>query len=178
MAFVLDKFIVTFALSGVMDMEGAKTVEFLPVGADIASQRAQLDTDIAGWLTAFNNTNTRDTGVSNAWVTGYTVTEKWYETDNIPAFTMDDNILVEALVGATLEGGTDKASITIPAPTVDVFGGSYNNQAIDLEDAILEAYATLYSDGGGNCALSDGEQWQFPINLQYGRVKTRKAPRR
>lgn len=178
MAFALDKFIVTFALAGVMDMFGSKEVEFLPVGADIAEQRAQLDTDIGTWLTNFNTSNTRpSTGVSNAWVLGYTISEKWFEQDNIPGFSMDDNILTEVLIGATLEGGTDKASITIPAPTDIVFGGSYNSNSVALDATELETYATQFTDGGGNAALSDGEQWQNPINLQYGRVKTRKAPR-
>lgn len=178
MAFALSSFKVTFALAGVMDMSGAKEVEFLPHGADIAAQRANLDTDITSWLTEFNNVNARDAGVSSAFVTHYYITEKWVESTNIPAFTMNDNILMEVLVGATLEGSGDKASITIPAPTADLFGGSFNNKTVDLEDAELEAYATLFTAGGGFCALSDGEQWQNPINLQYGRVKTRKAPSR
>jgi len=178
MAMTLDKFFVTFQINGVMDMKGSKEVEFLPVGADIAAQRVELDADIAEWLTNFNTTNTRpSTGVSNAWVRGYIISEKWYESTNIPAFTMDDNILVEALVGAVLEGTTDSASITIPAPTKEIFGGTYNTKTIDLEGTELELYATQYTqDTGNNAALSDGQQWQNPINLTYGRVKTRKAP--
>jgi hypothetical protein len=176
MAFALDGFVVTFALAGVMDADRVKEVEFIPVGADIAAQRAQLDTDISAWITAFNNNNARDNGVSNAFVTGYTVSEKYFEETNIPAFTMDDNIYLEAYVNAPREGGTGKIGTGIPAPAARIFANdSYNSGVIDKEDAVLETFMTLYSDGGGNCALSDGEQVQNPVNIQDARIRTVKT---
>lgn len=178
MAFVLDKFVVTFNLAGVYDGERSKTVEFLPVGADIAAQRAQLDTDIATWLTNFNNTNARDTGVSTAFVYEYNITEKRYESTNIPAMAANDNLYLEAFVGGQLENSTDDAGTGIPAPAVGIFSGdSFNNGTIDLQDAALTTFMTQYTAGGGNAALSDGEQLQNPVNLQYGRLRTVKAPK-
>jgi hypothetical protein len=176
MAFALDKFVVTFDLAGVMDADRVKPVEFLPVGADIAAQRAQLAVDIAGWMTAFNNINSRDAGVSNAFITGYTVSEKWFEETNIPAFTMDDNIYLEAYANAPREGGSGVIGTGIPAPAARIFANdSYNSGVIDKEDTALEAFFTLYSDGGGNAALSDGEQVQNPVNIQDTRIRTVKT---
>lgn len=180
MALVLDKFTVTFSLAGSMDANRTKVVEFLPSGVDIAAQRVQLDTDIATWLTNFNNTNARDSGVSTAFVTGYIISEHYFETDNIPAFTQDDNLYLEALVGAQLEGGTENASLKIPAPSSAIFvNNSFNSGQIDQEDAELETFLTQYTEvAGSNAALSDGEQWQNPINVLYSRLVTAKSPKR
>jgi hypothetical protein len=180
MALNLDKFTVTFKLAGSMDANRVKEVEFLPDGVDIAAQRAQLDTDITTWLTNFNNVNARDTGVSTAFVTGYVISEHYFETDNIPGFTQSDNLYLEALVGAQLEGTTDNASLKIPAPSASIFvNDSFNSGQIDQEDAGLETFLTQYTEAtGNNAAISDGQQWQNPINVLYSRILTAKAPKR
>lgn len=178
MAFAFDKFTVTFFLAGVMDADRVKPVGFNPVGADIAAQRAQLDTDIASWRVQFNNDNARDNGVSNAWIVGYTISENYFEETNIPGFTMDDNIYLEAYVNAPREGGTGVIGTGIPAPAARIFASdSYNSGVIDKESSELESWLGLYSDGGGNCTLSDGEQIQNPVNVQEARIRTVKTGR-
>jgi hypothetical protein len=181
MAFALASFEVTFILAGSLDSDRRKVVEFLPVGADIAAQRAQLDTDIGTWMTAFNNDNTfaagiSTGGVSNAFVTKYLVTESWVEADNIPAFGMEANLYLEAQIQSIKEGDGDKASTYIPAPAARIFAGdSYNNGAIDPTDTAFTTFGTLYTDGGGNNALSDGQQWQNPLNVTASSLRTVKS---
>lgn len=178
MAFALASFNVTFILTGSLDSDRRKEVEFLPDGADIAAQRAQLTTDIGAWMTAFNNDNTfaagiSTGGVSNAFVTKYIISESWVEADNIPAFTMDANLYLEAQLQSIKEGDGDRASTYIPAPAARIFtGDSYNNGTIDPTDAAYLAYGTLYTDGGGNNAISDGQQWQNPLNVTASSIRT------
>lgn len=173
MPFVLSSFTVTFSLDGAYDGDREKPVEFLPVGVDIAAQRAQLDTDIATWKTNFNNDNARDAGVSDAWITHYMITEKWIETDNIPAFTGSENLYLEAQLQSVLESNSEKASTYIPAPAARIFvGDSVNTNQIDQSDAAYVAYGTMFTAGGGNCALSDGDQYQNPLNVTASGLRT------
>lgn len=181
MAFSLSKFVVTFVLTGSLDSDRVKPVEFLPVGADIAAQRAQLAVDIAAWMTAFNGINDftagiSDSGVSNAWITRYIVSETWIEEVNIPAFTMDSNLYLEAQMQSIKEGDSEHASTYIPAPAARIFqADSYNSGEIDKADAAYVAWGTLYTEGGGNNALSDGQQWQNPLNVTASSLRTVKS---
>lgn len=173
MAFSLASFTVTFALAGVHDGDRSKAVEFVAVGIDIAAQRVQLDIDIATWLTNFNNNNVRDGGVSIAFVPDYTISEKYIESDNIPAFTGAENVYLEAQMQSILESNSEKYSTYIPAPTAGIFvGNSVNSNQIDTSDAAFVAYGTQYTAGGGNCALSDGDQWQNPLNVTGSGLRT------
>ncbi len=171
MAFALSKFEVTFAIEGSYDGDRIKIVEFLPVGADIAAQRVELDTNIATWLTNFNNTNARDGdgstgGVSNAWVGSYNIGNKYVEQDNTPSFNAGDNLYLEAQLQSILDNTNEKASTYIPAPADRIFvGDSSNTNVIDTADAAYVAYGTQYSNGGGNVALSSGEQFENPLNV-------------
>lgn len=171
--FALASFTVTFALDGAYDGDRTKQVEFLPSGIDIAAQRIQLDTDIGTWLTNFNNSNARDAGVSEAFVTDYTISEKYIESINVPAFTGSENLYLEAQMQSILESDSEKYSTYIPAPAARIFvGDSVNTNVIDTSDAAYVAYGSQYTAGGGNCALSDGDQWQNPLNVTGSGLRT------
>lgn len=173
MAFALSKFVVTFSLDGAYDGDRTKVVEFLVVGADIALQRVQLDTDIATWLTNFNATNARTSGVSDAWVTGYTISNVFVEQVNVPAFTGTENLYLEAQLQSILDNKNQKSSTYIPAPAARIFvGDSVNTNVIDTSDADYVAYGTMYTTTGGNAALSDGEQWENPLNVTASGLRT------
>ncbi len=173
MAFVLSSFTVTFAIAGAYDGDRIKPVEFLPVGVDIAAQRVELDTNIATWLTNFNNNNVRDAGVSDAFVVDYTISEKYIESDNIPPFVGSENVYLEAQMQSILESNSEKHSTYIPAPAARIFvGDSVNTNVIDTSDADYVAYGTQYTQGGGNAALSDGDQWQNPLNVTGSGLRT------
>lgn len=175
MAFSLDKFVVSFNIVGLQDGERSKPVEFLPVGADIAAQRAQLDTDIAEWLAEFNATNANDDsdGVSLAFVTNYTISEKWYETTNVPTAQDGANVYSEIQISCRLENSADSYFTNIPAPSSRMFvGNSFQNKVVDTADAALLAYLDIYTAGGGNCAISDGQQFQNPVNITGARLRS------
>lgn len=165
MALAFESFEVTFSIAGAFDGERTKTVEFDPAGADIAAQRAQLDTDIATWLTNFNNNNARDAGVSSAFVTGYTIANKYAETSALPAFTGQENVYLEAQVQSTLNDKNEKYSTYIPSPAPRIFvGDSVNTKQIDTADTAYLAYAGMYEDGS-ICLLSDGDAFESPLNI-------------
>lgn len=178
MAFELAKFEVTFSIEGSYDSDRQKIVEFLPVGEDIAAQRDQLDTDIGIWLTRFNNNNARDAngstaGVSNAWVGSYSIANKFVEQLNTPAFNAGDNPYLEAQLQSIIDNKNVKYSTYIPAPASRIFvGDSSNTNVIDTADADYVSYGTQYSATGGNCAISDGEQFENPLNVTGSGLRT------
>lgn len=173
MALELVGFEVTFSIIGAFDGKRTKTVEFAPAGADVAAQRAQLDTDIGVWLDAFNDNNSF-TGefVSSAFVQGYTIANKYAETDNAPAFTGSENVYQEASIQARLNDKNELYSTYIPAPATQIFvGNSVNTRKIDTADSAYLTYAGLYVDGG-ICKISDGDSWESPLNVNDGELRT------
>lgn len=173
MAFGAPRFQVTFDLIGSYDGERSKTVEFLPAGADIAAQRAQLDTDIATWLAAWNATNAI-TGVyvSSSFVPSYTISEKYVEGTAVPSFTGQENVYLEAQIQAELAGKGVKYSTYIQSPDPQIFvANSVNTNKIDPADAAYLAFASLY-ESGDICAISDGDQFVSPINVSASALRS------
>jgi len=175
MAFGLVAFTVTFQLYGVNDGQRKKPVEFLPHGIDIAAQRANLDTDIATWLDTFNGTNDGlDTsGVSIAFVDTYTISELWAESTNIPSSPANSDVYKEIALTSVLDDTGKKASVYIPAPSSRMFvGDSFNTQVVDIADTDLLAYGTQFTATAGYAALSDGQQWENPLNVVGARLRS------
>lgn len=174
MALTFVKFVVTFDLFGAFDGSRQKVVEFNPAGADIAAKRAQLDTDIADWLDKFNDTNAFSDGfVSTAYITGYTIGEKYAETAAAPAFTGAENVYLEAQIQSFLDNKGEKYSTYIPSPAAQIFvGGSVNTKMIDTADAAYLAYANLYVTGTGICLLSDGDSFESPLNITAAALRS------
>ena len=173
MAFGAPRFFVTFDLIGSYDGERNKVVEFLPAGAAIAAKRAQLDTDIVVWLTAWNNLNAL-TGVyvSSSFVPSYFITEKYVEDTSVPSFTGAENVYLEAQIQAELNAKGVKYSTYIQSPDPQIFSGnSVNTNKIDPADAAYLAFAALYEDGG-ICAISDGDQFVSPINISAAALRS------
>lgn len=174
MAFNLSKIFATFDLIGVNDGDRDKPVEFLIVGADLPAQRANAALAIAAWLTDFNGTNTPGSGASGAWVTDYTYSEKWYEDQNVPAFSGWEDLYKEVVVTSQLDDDPDEASIYIPAPRNVLFvGDSFNSSQVDSSSAELLAFANNYiNDGSEMATLANGKQWQSPLNVTGVRLRS------
>lgn len=175
MSFGLVSFMVTFQLYGVNDGQRKKPVEFLPHGADIAAQRENLDTDISTWLSDFNDSNSgSDTsGVSIAFVDTYTISELWAESTNIPSAAANADVYKEIALTSVLDDTGKKASVYIPAPSSRMFvGDSFNTQVVDIADTDLLAYGTQFTATAGFCALSDGQQWENPLNVVGARLRS------
>lgn len=173
MAFVISKFIVTFDLFGVHDGERVKPVQFNPVGADLAAQRAQLDTDIADWLDKWNKTNTR-TGVfvSSSFVPSYVISEKWVWDAAAPSFAGGENVYNEAQLQSILDGKGVKYSTYIQSPDAQIFvGNSINTKNIDTGDAAYLAYGNLFVTGG-ICLISDGDAYVDPLNVTAAALRS------
>lgn len=173
MAFGDPRFFVTFDLIGAFDGERSKTVEFLPAGADVAAKRAQLDTDIATWLDAWNHANTYvDPHVSSSFVPSYTISEKYVEALAVPSFTGAENVYLEAQIQSELAGKGVKYSTWIQSPAAQIFvGNSVNTNNIDTGDAAYLAFAGLY-ESGDICAISDGDQFVSPINISASALRS------
>jgi len=178
MALTLASSQVTFQLVGALDADRAMVREFLLVGATDVDKFTQLIADITTFITAFNGANARTgdvstSGVSNAFITSYNVTMRYVEATNIPSFSGDTNLYLEAQLQSIKEGDSEKASTYIPAPSNRIFtGDSYNNGTIDPTDAEYVAYGTLFTQGGGNNAISDGQQYQNPLNVTASGIRT------
>lgn len=173
MAFGTPRFFVTFDLIGSYDGERSKQVEFVPAGADIAAKRAQLDTDIGTFLTAWNNANAL-TGVfvSSSFVSSYSITEKYVEALPVPSFTGQENVYLEAQIQAELATKGVKYSTYIQSPDSQIFvGNSVNTNKIDSGDAAYLAYAALF-ESGDVCAISDGDQFVTPINISASALRS------
>ena len=173
MAFGTPRFFVTFDLIGSYDGERSKTVEFLPAGADVAAKRAQLDTDITTFLTAWNNVNAL-TGqfVSSSFVPSYTISEKYVEGTAVPSFTGQENVYLEAQVQAELDAKGVKYSTYIQSPDAQIFvGNSVNTNKIDSGDLAYLAYAGLF-EAGDICAISDGDQFVAPVNVSASALRS------
>lgn len=179
MALAFVGFDVTFSLAGAYDGTRTKTIEFVPAGADIAAQRAQLDNDIVTWLTAFNANNARTSGVSSAWVTGFTISNKYAETSAMPAFVGHENVYQEAQLQSPLNDKNVRHSIYIPSPASRIFvGDSVNTNRIDTTDADYQTYGALFVTGDGICAVSDGDAFEAPLNVTASALRTVRSGKR
>lgn len=167
MAFALSKFLVTFSIIGVNDGTRTKSVEFVPMGADLQAQRTNLAVAVAGWMTDFNGINTANSGASGCWIESYNVTEQWYEQDAVPSFVGWEDVYKEVHVTSQLDDSPDKGTLKIPAPRNVLFSGdSFNTNDVDPASAELLAFAGNYvNDGSEAATLSDGEQFQSPLNV-------------
>jgi len=173
MALTFVKFEVTFSLFGAFDGERRKTVQFNPAGVDMAAKRAQLDTDIATYLDAWNDTNAF-TGefVSSSWVAGYTISEVYAESSAAPSFTGAENVYLEAQVQSILDTKNVKYSTYIQSPDAQIFvGNSVNTKMIDTADTAYLAYAGLF-EAGDICLISDGDAFESPINITAAALRS------
>lgn len=173
MAFGEPRFFVTFDLIASYDGERSKQIEFNPAGGDIASKRAQLDTDIADWLAKWNGTNTLSGAyVSSSFVPSYVISQKYVEALAVPSFTGAENVYLEASIQAELAGKGVKYSTYIQSPDPQIFvGGSVNTKRIDTADPAFLDYASLF-ETGGICMISDGDTFIAPLNVTESALRT------
>lgn len=115
-------------------------------------------------------------GVTDAAIKGYTIGERFAETG---VFTLptDAEIENQALLIGRLDGNPfKKVSMTIPAPNIGIFVSSTgaNRNVVDLADAAVVAYRTLFQAPGNVATLSDGETLDV---LESGRRIHRQSSR-
>jgi len=169
MALSIQKFTLTLSLIGAKDSVRRKSVEILASGVDDATKRSNARIAADNIITAFN-------AVSTSFVQKSVLSEEQYESDPVPANL--ENLYTEVVVTAGLDvGGGKVASLTIPAPADEIFvGNSGNTNDVDTSDASLRAFVDLFkSDGASLGALSDGEQFEDPVNILGARVRSVKS---
>ena len=169
MALALTKFMFTLSLIGARDRERTKTFEILASGVDDATKRSNAQTHAGKLLTEFG-------AISNSHIQRYQLSEVWYDDAAVPANL--NNIYEEVAVTCALDaGGGKKATINIPAPDDGIFvGDSGNTDDVDTADTALLAFVGGFANDGTELgALSDGEQFESPVNVLSARFKSVKS---
>ena len=169
MALALTKFTLTLSLIGARDRERTKTFEILASGVDDATKRTNAQVSAGKILTEFQ-------AVSNSHVQRYSLNEVWFDADAVPAGL--SNIYEEVSVTCALDaGGGKKATINIPAPDDGIFvGDSGNTDDVDTADTALLAFIGGFANDGTELgAISDGEQFESPVNVLSARFKSVKS---
>lgn len=97
--------------------------------------------------------------VTDATILGYTVGQSFVEdTDSVGAAGSEvENV---ALITCLIDGYVNKyATLRIPAPTDGIFLAATgpNRNIVDVDDAAVQAYLSLFENGTGYCTISDGE---------------------
>lgn len=118
----------------------------------VAADMATAITDSATIMTALN-------GVTDAAIKGYSIAEVYAETGT---FTLPTDAEIEnmALLVGRLDGNPfKKVTLSIPAPSIDIFVSSTgaNRNVVDLQDAAVVAYRSLFQAPGNVAYVSDGE---------------------
>lgn len=176
MALAIDHFELKLNLIGARDGERSKTFEILSSGVDDATRVTNARSARDAIVTAFKT-------VSSAWVLGTRLTEVQYEGTAVPTFPRNDaaaydgagNMYEEATITIGLDvGGGKQHTMRIPAPADGIFAGdSGNSNVIDPADSNLLAFLALFAnDGSALGAVSDGEQYESPVNITDTSLKS------